>query len=277
MARARTTAHGDRTDAGLEPGTGDGAQEEFRRRHVLTELGFAYWQDGEELVGQATITPFMHAPAAGALRTSILAIWLDQLTGLQAALSLGGRVPVTIELDVNLYAPAPAGGVVRGVARTVKSGRTTFVAAVDFTTGDGEPVGFGAGSFMSAPDPALRLPPLSIGVPPSTTRLVVPLAERVALVRRAPGVAVQPSSADLMNASQTLNGGLIALAAEEAALSLAPGRSLASIGLRYLQPVRVGPAVATASARGDLARVEVRDAGNDDRLAVIATTRLFPS
>ena len=54
------------------------------------------------------------------------------------------------------------------------------------------------------------------------------------------------------------------MAAEEAALSLAPGATLASLDLRYLQPVRVGPAVAQADVRDGLGRVEVHDAGNEE-------------
>jgi acyl-coenzyme A thioesterase PaaI-like protein len=81
---------------------------------------------------------------------------------------------------------------------------------------------------------------------------------------------------DGTNASLTLNGGLIALAVEEAALSALPGRTLSSVNLHYLRPVRVGPAVARASAEGDLARVEVSDDGADGRLAVVATVRAFP-
>jgi hypothetical protein len=46
--------------------------------------------------------------------------------------------------------------------------------------------------------------------------------------------------------------------------------------MRYVQPVRVGPAVAEAEVRDGLGRVVVRDAGREDRLAVIATTRTFP-
>ena len=72
-----------------------------------------------------------------------------------------------------------------------------------------------------------------------------------------------------------MDGGLLALGIEEAALSLTPGASLASLDVRYLQPVRVGPVVARAEVRGGLGRVEVRDAGNDDRLSVVATTRTF--
>jgi hypothetical protein len=45
--------------------------------------------------------------------------------------------------------------------------------------------------------------------------------------------------------------------------------------MRYVQPVRVGPAVAQADVHDDLGNVVVRDAGRDDRLAVIATTRTF--
>jgi hypothetical protein len=45
------------------------------------------------------------------------------------------------------------------------------------------------------------------------------------------------------------------------------------MALRYLRPVRTGPAVATAEVRAGLGRVEVRDEG-DDRAAVAATTRV---
>jgi acyl dehydratase len=86
-------------------------------------------------------------------------------------------------------------------------------------------------------------------------------------------VAVLPRSDDGLNASGTVNGGLIALVVEEAALSLTPGATLSSMALRYLRPVRIGPAVATADVRAGLGRVEVRDAGGDDRPVVTATTR----
>jgi acyl-coenzyme A thioesterase PaaI-like protein len=72
-----------------------------------------------------------------------------------------------------------------------------------------------------------------------------------------------------------LNGGLLALAVEEAALSLTPNTTLSSLAMRFLRPVRIGPAVAHAQVHHDLARVEVCDAGNADRLAVVATARAF--
>ncbi len=80
----------------------------------------------------------------------------------------------------------------------------------------------------------------------------------------------------VLNQSKTLNGGFLGLVAEEAALSADPeGRALESLHLRYLRPVRTGPAVARAEVRDGVGEVEVRD-GATDALAVIATTRAAP-
>jgi hypothetical protein len=88
-------------------------------------------------------------------------------------------------------------------------------------------------------------------------------------------VAVLPRSDEVLNASNSVNGGLIALAAEEAVLSLAPGHTLCSLGLRYLQAVRAGPAAAAARIHDGLGQVEVRDSGNGNRLSATATARTF--
>jgi hypothetical protein len=103
---------------------------------------------------------------------------------------------------------------------------------------------------------------------------MMPFAERAGCERRAPGVAALAYSDEVLNASNTINGGLIALTAEEAVLSLSPpGATLASLDLRYLQPARVG----TAEVRHGLGRVEVCDEGNENRLCVAATARTFDS
>jgi acyl-coenzyme A thioesterase PaaI-like protein len=244
-------------------------------RHILTELGFTTRRAGDEMHGTALVTPEMHVPGTGHLRTSILATWADNLAGLLAVTAMAPRVPVTLELDVHLYRPAPASGVVRGVGRIAKAGRSVFVGSVEFTTERGEPVAIGAGSFMAAPDPAARLRGGGVDAPPADGRLAMPFAERAGCERRAPGVAVLPRSEDGLNSSNSVNGGLIALAAEEAVLSLAPGDTLCSLGLRYLQAVRTGPVVASARVHGGLGQVELRDSGRGDRLSVTATVRTF--
>jgi acyl-coenzyme A thioesterase PaaI-like protein len=247
-----------------------------RRHHLLQELGFVIRPDGDELIGTASVTPFMHVPGAGCLRTSILATWADMLCGLLAMRDLTDRVSVTLDLEVHLYRPASAAGTVTAVARPVRTGRSVLVGEVEFADDGGETFGFAAGAFMAAPDTTLTPPrPPRFDLPPLDVRLSMPLADRAGCKRQAPGIAVLHRSEDGLNAAKTMHGGLIALAAEESVLSLAPGGALSSLTVRYLQPVRVGPAVATSTVRDGLGRVELRDAGNDDRLAVTATARTF--
>jgi acyl-coenzyme A thioesterase PaaI-like protein len=163
---------------------------------------------------------------------------------------------------------------VRGVGTAVKAGRSVFVGSVEFVSERGEPFAVGAGSFMAAPDPAARMRTRA-DVPLPERRLAMAFAERAGCERRSPGVAVLSRSEDGLNSSNSVVGGLIALAAEEAVLSLAPGATLCSLGLRYLQAVRTGPVIATARLRDGLGLAELRDSGNGGRLSVTATARTF--
>ncbi len=245
--------------------------------HILVELGFAVGRSGDEIRGSAPIVPEMWVPGTTSLRTSILAVWVDHAAGLAAIGVLAPRVPVTLELDVHVYEDAPATGTVHVACRLLKAGRSVVVCGVDITADDGRPVAIGTASFMAAPDRSLELPSdLSLDAMAVTRgRLHRPFAERARCRREEPGVAVLPRSDDGLNAAGTINGGLIALVVEEAALSLTPDATLSSMALRYLRPVRSGPAVATAEVRAGLGRVVVRDAGDGDRPAVTATTRVF--
>jgi len=148
--------------------------------------------------------------------------------------------------------------------------------ANDFADDEGDVFAFGSASFMAVPDPTMRLPDdLSLDLPPPLQTLSVPLAERAGCRRVEPGVVVLERSPDGLNSSNTVNGGLIALAVEEAAVSQSPGHTLSVLDVRYLQPVRLGPVTAAARTRRGLCRVEVHDHGSQDRLAATATARLF--
>jgi acyl-coenzyme A thioesterase PaaI-like protein len=246
------------------------------RHHLLAELGFTSRLVGGELHGTGAIAPPMHVPGTSLLRTSILATWADMLGGTLTMRAITPRVPVTLELDVHLYRPAPSAGRLQAVGRVAKAGRSVIVIEVDFLDERGEAFAFSGSSFMAAPDTSVTLPlPASIDRPPREPTMTLPLADRAGCKRQQPGTAVLPRTEDGLNGVGTIHGGLLALAAEEAVLSLAPGETLSSLGLRYLQPVRVGPAVATATISAGLGRVELRDSGREDRLAVTATTRTF--
>jgi acyl-coenzyme A thioesterase PaaI-like protein len=197
--------------------------------------------------------------------------------GLMTMRAITPRVPVTLDLDVHLDRPAPGTGRVAAVGRIVKRGRSVTVLEVEFFDSGGSAFAFSGISFMAAPDASLTLPSRErlFDQPPREPTLALPLADRAGCKREQPGTAVLPWSEDGLNGAGTIHGGLLALAAEEAVLSLAPGRTLSSLALRYLHPVRVGPAVARATVSGGLGRVELRDTGREDRLAVTATARTF--
>jgi acyl-coenzyme A thioesterase PaaI-like protein len=245
-------------------------------QHILTEVGWNVRQLGDEMHGEGAVIAHLLAPGTAHLRTSMLAAWADHLMGLLVSRIVSPRVPATLELDIHLYRPAPGRGRIRGRSWLVKKGRSVLATAVEFRSDDDRCIAVGAGSFMLAGDPDLRLPArLGLDMVESQPCLTVPIAERASCERRAPGNVVLPRRADGLNGSNTINGGLLAMAAEEAVLSLCPGATLSSLTLRYLRPVRVGPAVATARLQEGHALVELSDAGDGERLAVTATARIF--
>lgn len=251
-----------------------------QRGGAVSEVGMAIRVDGDVLRGSAAVLPEMHVPGTDCLRTSILALWTDVLTGLFVTDVLAPRVPVTLDLSVDLPRPARGLNAVEGTSRILKAGRTVVVTEVEFTAdGTADPVAVASATFMAAPDRSLMLPSLldSLHVHHrGEKRLTAPFAERVGCARRGDGVAAIPRTPDIVNASNTINGGLISLVVEEAVLSGAPaGATLASLAMRYVRPARLGPAVGTAERLGSIARVVVRDEGADDRLVALATTRVF--
>jgi acyl-coenzyme A thioesterase PaaI-like protein len=246
-------------------------------KNVVQELGFTVRRGGDGLHGSAEVTPYLHAPGTSWLRASVLAMWADMLGGLLGLDALAPNAPVTVDLSVHLHRPAPEAGTVAAVGRPVKTGRSIFVAEVDFCDAAGDQFGFAACSFMRSPDGVQRprSAPTSIDAPPYPVRLAVPLADRVDCGRGAPGRAELAVTGQTRNERGILFGGFFALVAEEAALSLTPGQALCALTIRYLSSVRTGPAVAVAVTRGGLSRVEIRDAGNAGKLAALVTTHTF--
>jgi acyl-coenzyme A thioesterase PaaI-like protein len=246
--------------------------------HIMRDLGFAVRPVGDQMHGTGVVVPEMWNPATTSLRTSILAAWADMVAGYLAIGLFDPGVPVTLDLDVHLHRRAEALAEVRMVGRIAKSGRSVSMLSIDITDEHGDALGFANATFMAAPNPSLRMPTIVRDdeglLTPHPSRLEVPFAERAGCERVREGQATIPLRPDGLNASGTLNGGLLALVVEEAALSVG-GAALASLSMRYAQPVRVGPAVADAVVDEGLGRVTVVDAGRDDRLAVIASTRAF--
>ena len=87
------------------------------------------------------------------------------------------------------------------------------------------------------------------------------------------GVAELDRVPYVMQPSGTIQGGAVALLAEAAAESLL-GVAVTGLEVRYLAAVHQGPARATATLLAPgLARVEIRDSGNADRLVTVVLGR----
>lgn len=253
------------------------------RKHTVLELGLRLELVADEhgqpgLDGVATVVPEMQAPGTNALAMSVMAMWCDLIAGVLCGFTLEPRVPVTLDLAIDFVRPPVDLGEVRGTARMIKAGRQVLNVGLEFTA-DGEPLAIGSAGFMPVPDESLRLPETSQAIVDhhvGTARLSKPYFERVGVRRRTAGVSTLAKSAATTNASNTINGGLVVAAIEDAVLGVAdPGQAMGSLLLRYLRPLRVGPAVATATRTGDVVRIEVTDEGSDDRLGIVATTRLI--
>ncbi len=242
----------------------------------LGELGLIIETVGDDLHAHAEIVDTMCSPGTSSVRVSILAAWTDTILGLLAMRTIAPRVPVTVELDVQLFGDLTDAAEIRMTGRLAKAGSVVQVYRVDIATGDGRRVGFGHSLFMAAPDAKLSIRTGDWAVRRFAKRhgeLTVPFAERIGCRRIESGVAELPLTPALLNSSNTMNGGLLALVVEEAALSAAPdSTTLSSMHLRYLRPVRSGPAVGRAEIYGDLGEVEVRDASTDT-VSIVATTR----
>jgi acyl-coenzyme A thioesterase PaaI-like protein len=82
---------------------------------------------------------------------------------------------------------------------------------------------------------------------------------------------------ELRNPWGMMHGGVTGAIVDRAARHVSGATTTTDVVLHYLAPARVGPVVATATVRGrrpdgTVVAVEIRDAGNDDRLVAVAIT-----
>lgn len=250
--------------------------------HLLGLLGFGIAPAGDALRGTALITEPMTVPGTGCVRTSIIAGWADLLCGLVAIEALAPNVPVTIELDVHLHRERPAPEQLIGIGRPLKRGRSIVATEVTFTDETGRPFALATGQFTSVRTEGHTIPTseeILAGLANPVGGLDVPWADLIGCERQAPGLASLPRTEQGLNSAGGINGALLLVLAEEAALSASPeGSTLASLSTRFLKVARDGPVVATADVVDGLGRVEIRDTGLDGHpVAAVATTRTFGS
>jgi len=241
---------------------------------ILGELGLFMEQEGLPLLAHAAVFSELCLPGTEALRLGVVGAWADLVTGTVAAEALDPRIALTLDLEVQALGAALTGTRVRVEAEAVKVGRSVTVCRARFDDdATGAPVAVAYASFMASPDPG-HVWADGFSRMQLDGRTAVPLAERMHLRHVAPGVVELPHQPDGLNASGAIQGGLVAVAVEEAARSTAgPDARVEMFNLRYLRPFTVGPARATATRQGAVVVVELEDAGSG-RLGAVATVRL---
>jgi acyl-coenzyme A thioesterase PaaI-like protein len=253
----------------------DGRSGPLPARHIVSELGLRVAADGPDVRGRALVVPQMCVPGSAVLRTSVFVTWADVLTGTVAGNALNPRIPLTLDLEVQLHAGAREGDDIGAVATAVKVGRTVLVCETRFRnerTGDLAALAYV--SFIASPDPSHVFPEGFPNLEHIAGRLAEPLAERIGSRTVAPGTVEVPRRPDGLNASGAIQGGIVAFSAEQAAMSLADRPVVAeSFTIRYLRPISVGPGRASAQTHGGLAVVRITDAGSG-KLTTLATARL---
>lgn len=234
------------------------------------------------------IEPYPEVCRGGVLRATVLAAAVDMVGSLFARESAGRDGIFTIDLSVRAPArPAPKRIVAHG--ELLRAGRS-LIASEAVLDADGAAFGYGQTTFQRVPRPgsssaseereATGLPEVLAHVP-----LERPLAEEagVVVVDASGGRVELPLGAALLSPQGVMQGALVALVVEEAALALAEhGEAglhvVTELDVRYLAAGRQGPMVSSAhwvaGREGGMIRITLCDAGRGNRITTAALARV---
>lgn len=243
--------------------------------HIIAELGLHTAFEGGSVAGRAVVVPEACVPGTDVLRTSVLATWADVVTGFASGHAVEPRIPLTLDLEVQVIEPPRAGMIVVSRGTVTKLGRTVVVTETPFIDeASGKLLAVSFVTFVPSPNPDHVFDGGTFPENPlAVARLMEPLAERAGAHVVEPGVVEMARRTDGLNATGAIQGGLVALAAEEAAASLSDEPVLLhAFQMRYLRPFAIGPARAEAEGSGEFAVVRLTDLGTG-KLGATATAR----
>jgi acyl-coenzyme A thioesterase PaaI-like protein len=241
------------------------------------ELGLVVHSEADALRGRADAAEELCIAGAGVLRPSVLLTWADILTGALANEHTLPQICMTVDLTVRVAAPILQGAAVHATGRMLKVGRTVVFGETVFSVGeDPTTVAIALSTFVASPRP--QDVGTSVVQDASITRRAVPAAtEPVSAILGTrvvgPGVVEVPRHPRVLNWADTVQGGAVAACAEEAVLALDGAPVPSELEVRFTGAVRQGPMRATATSLGPWVRIDVVDAGNDDRLVAVAAAR----
>jgi uncharacterized protein (TIGR00369 family) len=256
-------------------------------QHLLRDLRFSFDHDPGGRKSRAWMPVVAEVCTdLGHARAGALATLVDVIGGGLAAMAAAPGWIATADLTLHLVGAARPGAVVEARADVLRAGRTTVVIEVALVDESERDVGIATMSFAVLPrrdsNPevvSIRDGQSTMAVPES--HLARPLLDElgVTVVDAARGVVEVPVIDWSRNSMGAMQGGVVATVAEvaaEAALRAETTEDLVvtDLSVTYLGFGRVGPVrsavevLGTASGHGS-ARVELVDAGADDRLMTV--------
>ncbi|HUI49978.1 MAG TPA: PaaI family thioesterase [Acidimicrobiia bacterium] len=252
-------------------------------QHLLRDLRFSFDHDGDGTSSRAWMPVVEElCTDTGRARAGALATLVDVIGGGLAATAAAPGWIATADLTLSVVRCARPGSVVEARAQVLRAGRTTVVIEVALVDDREEDVGIATMSFAVLPrrdsNPEvdrMRDSPSTMAMPHS--RLARPLLDELGVEVRdaARGVVDVPVIDWSRNSMGAMQGGVVATVADvaaEAALRSATGEPVVvtELYVTYLGFGRIGPVrstvdiLAAAAARGT-ARVELVDAGAENR------------
>ena len=224
--------------------------------HVVSDLDFEceLSTEGGSMAGHAVISDALRFDGSAIVRPSVLATIADCVTGLPACLATSPALAVTLDIVVRTVG-APSDDDLDITAVIIKPGRRTVSGEVAFR--DPRTGALVAHSYLHVhgvtPPPGLRSAAGGWYALRWVHARLVPDHVGVRIIE--PGVSEIDLTPFVAQASNTLQGGIVALLGETAAHS-SSGRPVIDLDTRYLTAVRIGPGRATATPIGpDLVEV----------------------
>lgn len=243
--------------------------------HVLRRIGITVDTSDPEVV--RTSLPLVPALFVdGRLRLGTLATLVDFASGSLAVRSVAPDWTATFDMAIHRTGEAEPGPRAEAVTRLVRAGKNTVVSETTVLEA-GRPLAYAEVTFS-------RLPRREDTPKPRPEELVrdlglgeEPLDDAIGAIigfqREGPGTISVPLTPFVRNSFGSLQGGVVAMTLEEAAMSLAGG-GVSFLHLYYLAAAKVGPYVGRATtlsaapAGGSITgRAELVDEGRGRLLA----------
>ena len=248
---------------------------------LVTRYGFARTGDP---VAPLIVTPYPEVCVHDTLRATVVASAADLVGGFAAREIAGTDATFTMDLSVRIPHPGRPARLVAH-AEPLRAGRRFVTTGMRLAAGT-ETFAWGETTFTRLPRPDGHAVPEALETPTDLPfrPLTRPLDQEVGVETdpAVPGRVLLPLGAPHRNPEGAVQGAIVALLAECAALSLAGGRAVVTgLDLRYLRAASRGPVEARASWLGDPARgalrVVQRDLARPERPTASALVAVGPT